>query len=290
MLNAQLGIPLVFHFKEGPFITFEHGAWPMLTQVLAASDGQIFISPENLEWFQLALDDALDPAATFVLDGDLPKADWMSDEWSPKLSERDGEIHTVCPGRPLGLDPFDAIANAKIHVHFYGEHFQEWFPNWTRASQSTGYMHIHPTVEPEDWVRELSQYDAAWLHVFDSYNCGDLRRAHWDDLNLPARLGTYAAAGLPWIIKDNRPSRVAMQELAQRLDVGVFFNDFDDLGGRLRDRPRLARLTANMRAARLQFAFDSHVDALVQFFRRIIDRHAATGAKATGAAADGGAE
>ncbi len=279
VLNANLGIPLVFHLKEGPFIVLEHGVWPMLVEVLTASDGQIFISPENLEWFQLVLDGALERDATFVLDGDLPKSDWMTDEWSAKLSERDGEVHTVCPGRPLGLDPFDGIAKAKIHVHFYGEHFHEWFPNWTRTSLATGYMHIHPTVEPENWVRELSQYDAAWLHVFDSYNGGDLRRAHWDDLNLPARLGTYAAAGLPWIIKDNRPSRVAMQELARRLDVGLLFKDFDDLGAQLRNRPRLAELTAKMREARLQFAFDSHVDALLEFFQRIIRRHTEVAAK-----------
>lgn len=270
VFDAGLNVPIVFHFKEGPFICHEKRLWPQLIRLLTESDGRVLISPENLAWFQLATDGELDPETTCILDGDLPKQDWLTASWSPKLSDQDGEIHTVCTGRPLGLDPFDDIARAKIHVHFYGSHFHELFPNWTRAGLATGYMHIHPTVEPADWTSELSQYDAAWFHVFESDNRGDLRRAHWDDLNLPARMGTYAAAGLPWILKDNRHSRVAIQSLAEQNDVGVFFTDFADLAAQLSDRRRVARMTANMRAARHEFAFDTHVDGLIQFFRRII--------------------
>jgi hypothetical protein len=275
VLGADLDIPLVFHFKEGPFICQERGLWPALMRVLERSDGQIFINEECREWFRLATDGALGSETTLILDGDLPKADWMGDGWPAKLSARDGEVHTVCAGRPLGLDPFEAIAAAGIHVHFYGSHFQQRFPNWVRAGLATGRMHLHPTVEPADWVRELGQYDAAWFHVFDSDNGGDLRRARWDDLNLPARLGTYAAAGLPWIIKDTAPARVALQRIAAEHDVGVLFRDFAHLGELLRDRERIAQQTANMRAARRLFAFDTHADALVAFFRRIIARHRA---------------
>jgi hypothetical protein len=272
VLQARLGIPFVFHFKEGPFIPYELGTWPAIVEILQKSDGQIFINEESYEWFKMALRGIIAPEREriFILDGDLPKADWMTDEWTAKLSVRDEQIHTVCTGRPLGLDPFEEVADAGIHVHFYGEFFQTNFPNWTRNGLATGYMHLHPAVEPFDWVRELSQYDAAWFHVFESYNKGDLRRAHWDDLNLPARLGTYALAGLPWILKDNHHSRVAMQSLAVQHDVGIFFKDFAELATQLRDRQRLAQLTANMRSARSHFAFDTHVDRLTQFFQRII--------------------
>jgi hypothetical protein len=210
-----------------------------------------------------------------VLDGDLPKADWMTDAWAPKLSARDGQLHTVCPGRPLGLDPFEELARAGIHVHFYGRHFHRWFPNWTRNGLATGHMHLHDAVEPDAWVRELSQYDAAWLHVFESRNGGDLRRAVWDDLNLPARLGTYATAGLPWIMKDNGGHRVAVQALGERLGAALTFDTFGDLGDKLRDRALVGRLTAGMRAGRRELAFDTHADALTAFFRRAIARRAA---------------
>jgi glycosyltransferase involved in cell wall biosynthesis len=268
--GADLGIPLVFHFKEGPFICQELGLWDKLAGLLRGSDGQIFISAENLSWFQLALDGQLDPQRVMVLDGDLPRRAWMGDGWTPKLSARDGQIHTVCVGRPLGIDPFEEVARAGIHVHFYGRHFQQQFPNWTRDGLATGHMHLHPTVEPAAWVRELSQYDAAWFHVFSSDNGGDLRRAHWDDLNLPARLGTYAAAGLPWLLRATPGSLTSVGRIARAHDVGVFYTDFADLADQLRDRRRLAELDANMRAARELFAFDTHVDDLIAFFRRII--------------------
>ena len=272
VLEARLGIPLVFHFKEGPFFVQQNGWWPILMRILRESDAQVFINEETLAWFQLATDGLLDPAWTAVLDGDLPKAEGMTDDWRPKLSERDGQIHTVCAGRHLGLDSFEPVARAGIHVHFYGPLFYGSAPEWTRAGLATGFMHLHPSVGPDGWVRELSRYDAAWCHIFESSNGGDIRRAHWDDLNLPARLGTYTMAGLPWILKDNAPSRVAVEALARRLDVGVFFADLEDLAARLRDRRRLAQLWGNVRAARPDFTFDGHADALIALFRRVIDR------------------
>lgn len=276
VLDADLGIPFVIHFKEGPYLCQERGHWATLARLLRDSDGQIFITDENRDWFRCSLGGKLDPEATHLLDGDPPKLDWMGNDWAPKLSLQDGEIHTVCAGRPIGLDPIEEVAANRIHVHFYGEYFHRRFPNWTRIGRSTGYVHVHPAVEPQDWVRTLSRYDAAWLHIFASANRGDIRRATWHDLNLPTRLGTYAAAGLPLILRDNRKSRVASQSLAQRHDVGIFFRDYADLAAQLRDRPRLAALTANMRAARPAFAFDPHVDDLIAFFRRTIARHDAS--------------
>jgi glycosyltransferase involved in cell wall biosynthesis len=270
VLDAQLGLPLVFHFKEGPYIAQELGLWPTLVRALTESDARILINQVSYDWFQQALCGALDPSTTMVLDGDLPKLDWMTDEWAPRLSDEDGQVHTVCAGRPLGLDPFEEIARAGVHVHFYGDFFHQSFPTWTRAGLATGHMHLHPTVGPSEWVRELSRYDAAWFHVFESTNGGDLRRASWDDLNMPARLGTYAAAGLPWIMRDCRPSRTGLAEAAAQHDIGVLFRDFADLGAQLRDRRRVQQLSENMRRARAQFAFDTHADALVELFRRAI--------------------
>ncbi len=53
----------------------------------------------------------------------------------------------------------------------------------------------------------------------------------------------------------------------------MVFTDFVELVRRLEDRPRLADLTANRRAARDAFAFDTHVEDLATFFRSIIARH-----------------
>jgi glycosyltransferase involved in cell wall biosynthesis len=266
---AQLpDMPLVFHFKEGPFICQELGLWPALMRIMRRAQGVVLINQESRAWFELAAPGLLRPERTLLLDGDPPKIDYMTDDWPARLSDADGEIHTVCAGRPLGLDPFEAIADANIHVHFYGQFFQQRFPNWTKNGLATGYMHLHPAVEPADWVRELGRYDAAWFHVFESDNGGDMRRAHWDDLNLPARLGTYASAGLPWILKHNPGSRSALGRLGNELGVGVFFDDFAHLAAQLRDRQAMQHRTHNMRAARSAFAFDPHVDGLLALFRQ----------------------
>jgi hypothetical protein len=272
VLSAGLGVPLVFHFKEGPFICYEKGLWPVLVRILRGSAGVVWLNEETRAWFRLALGDEVAEKPGMLLDGDLPKADWFAGAWAPRLSGQDGQIHTVCPGRPLGLEPFEEIAAAGIHVHLYGEQFHQVAPNLVRAGLATGHMHLHPSVGPEQWVSELSRYDAAWLHLFDSRNQGDLRRALWDDLNLPARLGTYAAAGLPWIMRDNAGHAVAPQRLAADLGVGLPFRSYDELAGRLRDRRLMERLTANMRNARHGFAFDSHVEALVGLFRAVTRR------------------
>ena len=71
-------------------------------------------------------------------------------------------------------------------------------------------------------------------------------------------------------MRDNGDAIVATQRLAARYDVGVPFTTVQDLVQQLRDGPRLAALTANMRAARREFAFDTHVDRLVAFFQRVI--------------------
>ena len=48
-----------------------------------------------------------------------------------------------------------------------------------------------------------------------SNNAGDRARASWDDLNLPARLGTFLAAGLPVLQQRNPACIVAMQRLVE---------------------------------------------------------------------------
>ncbi|MEF2277458.1 hypothetical protein V3W47_04045 [Deinococcus sp. YIM 134068] len=73
-------------------------------------------------------------------------------------------------------------------------------------------------------------------------------------------------------MRDNRASLVAMQTLAVEHDFGLFYRDFESLAAQLRDRARLEQMTANARAARHLFAFDTHADDLVAFFRQVIAR------------------
>lgn len=275
VMMAMSGIPFVWHFKEGPFICLEKGSWRQLVELYRHADGQIFSSPEMRDWFDTIVPGLSRHKPTHVLDGDLPKRDWFEHERAPLLSAQDGEIHTVSPGRPIGLHPHIVaeLAAHGIHLHFYGEFTQGQWLEWIEKTQrlAPGYLHLHPNVEQARWTQEFSRYDAGWLHSFKSVNGGEIRRANWDDLNYPARMSTLAAAGLPMIQQRNDHALVATATLARELGISVFFDSIDDLAASLKDRQAMQALRERVWAQRAQFTFDYHVPQLVKFFRDVID-------------------
>ncbi len=267
-------IPFVWHFKESPFACLERGMWPQLVDLHLRSDAQIYTSPEMLDWYDTVLPGQVRHERALVIDGDLPKADWFTQERSERLSQRDGEIHTAVSGRPFGIHPetIGQLAQAGIHMHFYGPTWGDWWSNWIAESRKVAPRHLHleGSVLPPEWVRELSQYDAGWLHIFTSHNAGEIRRANWDDMNYPARLGTLLAAGLPLIQPDHGNAIVATQALSRRLDIGLTFRDAEDLAAQLRDTTRLAQLRENAWGQRSRFCFDTYADQLITLFRQVI--------------------
>jgi hypothetical protein len=285
VLLESAGIPFVWHFKEGPFICLNKGMWPQLLDLYRMADGRIFSSPEARDWFESVSPGLTRTRPCHVLDGDLPKRDWFDGPSAAQLSAADGDVHTVVPGRPIGLHPpvVAALAAAGIHLHFYGDFTQGQWRDWIATTQALAprHLHLHSNVAQDRWVEEFSRYDAGWLHVFTSRNGGDVRRADWDDLNLPARIATLAAAGVPLIQRDNGEAIVAAQALARQLGVGLFYDDVDDLAAQLRDGAHMRGLRACMWAQREQFCFDTHVPALVAFFRQVI-AHAGSGPRVAG--------
>ena len=273
VLMANTGIPFVWHFKESPFICMDRGTWGQLIDLYTRSDGQIYISPEMRDWFAGFLPD-MAQENVLVMDADLPKREWLTDEQSPRLSEQDGEIHTVVPGRPIGLHSHvvEELARARIHLHFYGDYTQGQWKEWIdrTLTAAPGYLHLHPHVDQGVWVREFSQYDAGWLHFFESKNGGEIRRADWDDLNYPARLSTLAMAGLPMLQRDNCGHIVATQTLVESVGTGVFFKTIPELGEKLYDSAELDAVRTTTWAARKLFTFDFYAESLACFFRTIV--------------------
>lgn len=272
VLDADLGVPFVWHFKEGPFDCIANGTWNQLLDLVTQSDAQVYASPEMRDWFAGVDPRIIGDGRPMVLDGDLPKADWFTAEPSRRLSELDGEIHTVVPGAPVGITTalVTELAEAGVHLHFYGDFHRAQWTGWAEAcaAAAPAHFHLHPQVDHGDWVTELSRYDAGWLHQLRSANRGDLRRADWGDLNCPARLATYAVSGLPMILPDNDGAVMATQSVLRRLDIGVFYRDTADLLAALRDTPRMTELRENAWSQRREFVFDHHADRLVALFRQ----------------------
>lgn len=276
ILTEKTNIPFVWNFKEGPFICLEKGYWKELIELYTYSDGQIYTSPEMKEWFKGFLPEYEDQN-TIILDGDLPKKDWFFQKRSTLLSDSDGEIHTVVPGRPIGLHPHVVadLARQKIHLHFYGDYTQGQWKEWIEETMllAPGYLHTHVNVDQKYWVEEFSQYDAGWLHTFESQNFGEIRRANWDDLNYPARIATLALSGVPFLQRDNSGHIVATQALIEKHDIGILFKNIQDLSDQLHDKQRMSRLRENIWRKRSLFTFDHHADFLIEYFRSIIEKN-----------------
>ena len=268
-------IPFVWHFKESPQRSIVRGQWPDLADLVTRADACLLATEEERDWFSIALRGRVDPSRLGVLDGDLPKRDWLDAPLSPKLSELDGRPHTAVVGRPSGfdLDWVVQLARRGVHVHLYGQ-IRAPGPQgaWTAwldeaRAMARDHVHVHPAVGPDNWVAELSQYDAGWLHRFVSDNGGDLRRASWDDLNSPARLPVLLAAGLPLLQRANPGCAVAVERALDRDGTGLRYRTADEVDAVVRTEMVNRRGARAALAVRERHTFDAHADRLIGLFR-----------------------
>lgn len=274
VLMANTGIPFVWHFKENPFACMRHGLFKQLVDLYTLCNGRIFTNQLTEDWFNQVLPPKEIPS--FILDGDLPNRKWFYDNRSPLLSEQDGQIHTVLAGRAIGFKPeyIKSLADQHIHIHIYGEIYQNLIKGHLKniPESISKFLHFHPGIDQSGWVKEFSQYDAGWLHLFDSYNGGQLMKVNWNDLNYPARMATFAVAGVPMLMKSNTGHLVASQHLTETLDIGIRFSDINRLQMLFDDTNRMQVLRENVWNSRNLFQFDYYIDELIAFFQLVIKK------------------
>lgn len=268
--------------------------------VVRAFDAQIFANREKvIRWTNpperggLGLDVVSDGGAVDVLDADRPKQEFMTDDFADRLSDATGEIHTVCVGRPLGID-FLAAARNEIHVHLYGNDYDDVSRALARSTSLRSplpkgllarFVHLHPPLQAigadwgavqrtkRRWVPEFSQYDAGWSYVGDFYPSAPLE----DHAAIPNRLGTYLLAGLP-VITDIRPGAYRYEE-PFRLGVGVRFATGDYAQLREALAAEIATRDAARRAIDLrhEFSFDASIGALEAILQRASEAYFSKG-------------
>jgi hypothetical protein len=266
--------------------------------VVREFDAQIFCNRQKLQYWtarrnhggcDLDLGFGNSGNETPFLDSDLPSRAFMNDRFSPKLSAATGEIHTVCIGRPLGID-FAQAARHKIHVHIYGNNHDDVATLIARhlspialagfRSSIGHYVHIHPSIQPGNttleaireakdlWVQEFSRYDAGWSYVG--------RPLPWPKLEdraaIPNRLGTYVLAGLP-VISETLPGHNRYDGLAaHNLAIDFRPGDYAKLAADLRRTDKLMRMNEGAREYRNEFSFESTLGPLLESFERICNR------------------
>ena len=265
--------------------------------VARAFDGQIFCNREKLDYWTMPLRQGgcgLDlisqcPVVEFF-DSDLPKLEFMTDDFTERLSAHTGEIHTVCIGRPFGID-YLAAARRGIHVHLYGNQFDDLYRMMARDLSLAGarrevellrrFLHVHHSLQTRDtswdevrrtksaWVREFSRYDAGWSYIGSPLP--------WEPLDdrgaIPNRLSTYVLAGLP-VIADTRPGYYRYDELARLgIAIDLIESDYDRLRDSLQEEARTGTRRANARRERPGYSFDATIDQLIDTLERARDAY-----------------
>jgi hypothetical protein len=254
--------------------------------VACALDAHIFCNREKFVYFTervsrggCQLDMFRESDTIAFMDSDRPKGEFMNDDFAPRLSDSDGEIHTVCIGRPFGID-YLAAARHGIHVHIYGNNYDDPFQAIARKVAVTGiedettrlrrFIHVHSSLQTiganwaevqrtkSQWVREFSQYDAGWSYIGDPIPWKPLENR----AAIPNRLSTYVLAGIP-IITDRRPGFYRYNE-PHRLGVAIDLEeDYGALRERLESERRSGAGAASARRERSGYSFDATIDSLV---------------------------
>ena len=260
------GVPVVWHFKEAPQRSIARGEWPLLAELHERAAAAVYATELERDWFEAALPGHRDPERTLVVDGDLPRAAVMRGCRSARLSAADGVPRLALLGRPVGADPehLGALAASGVELHAHGVSRTPAATGWLRAVRETAgpRLHVHPAVAPRDWARVLSRYDGGLLHRFRSGNGGDLRLARWEDLNLPARIPTLLAGGVPLVQAASPGSLVQTQELVRRSGAGLLYEDAGELAAALREEARTGAARRRALALRDRFSFDHHAGRL----------------------------
>jgi hypothetical protein len=257
-------------------------------EVARGCDGHLFCNREKLGYWSapprqggcgLDVFDRTDVRG--FLDSDRPKLEFMHDRFAEPLSAQDGEIHTVCVGRPFNLDYISAAEHG-IHVHLYGNSVDNVYRTIARdlsARQArksrrrlTRFLHVHPSLQTvrgqwadvqrrkAGWVEEFSRYDAGWSYVGSPLPWPGLD----DRAAIPNRVGTYLLAGLP-IITDRRPG-FYRHDLLRGLgvDIELVDSDYAALRSGLETEIRTREKQTHARKKRHGYSYEVTIEPLLR--------------------------
>jgi hypothetical protein len=261
-------------------------------EIVPFLDGHIFCNKEKYAYWTtskekggLGIDLPYDPERIVFMDSDMPKEEFMNNNFSKKLSEKDNRIHTVCVGRPLWIN-YPEAAKKGIHIHVYCNNFDDIaeiisqdisFGDLRKLLGS--YIHVHPSLQvvngtldeirarKSQWVPEFSKYDAGWSYV---------NMKEWSSLSLlnvksaiPNRISTYMLAGLP-VITEVLPGHYRYDILKKHgINIDCDHRHYDSLYEALSDKTALRRKAERARLCRKEFTFERSIDDLMDYFHRI---------------------
>ena len=158
--------------------------------------------------------------ATAVIPNAVPRTD-LPEKELPKLSDTDGQVHTVFVGHVNShkLAPLVQIARREVHVHLYTMQALSFERRLREISLDQPYLHWHGAVPYRRLLLELTQYDfglALWYPEAD---------ALFFQVSLPSKLFDYLASGLPVIVGPYG----ALSDFVESKRCGFVLNDVGEM-------------------------------------------------------------
>lgn len=275
VLDADLGVPIVRHYKE-------HFCEPseIERRSLTETNAQIYINDESLDYFVETY--GVSRQTAHILDTDYLPARYVDDELAPPLFDETGRPSVLYAGglsddggRSDVREIVSRLARSGVIVHLFGRKYvgrdeRGVVHTGHRSSQRAyeqleqhGVVELHDHIEPAAFVRRWSRYDVGLMHAARP---GTDRFARF---NHPNRVAPYIAAGLP--LAQQGTEHVALRRLIEERSIGINFEDPDELAELLHDRPALDHLKANVLGQRHEFTFEHHAPTLARILRSVVD-------------------
>ena len=186
-----------------------------------------------------------------------------------KLSVTDGQTHVVYVGAVTSRiegcyydlrEIFEEIANRKVHVHLYVSLFGLEDKAYVKLAQENRLIHYHGHVDQRILLQEITQYDYGWA----GFNANERNEGHVDSA-LPNKIFEYLASGLPILAFPHKTIKGFVEEH----EVGLVFNDLDDMVNQLKNRETSTRLRENAIAARHGFTVERNINKVADLYRNV---------------------
>lgn len=172
----------------------------------------------------------------------------------PKLSQEDGQVHTVFVGHinRLKLDRVKEIADRGIPVHLYTFHSPDFEPILLAECKVHKYLYYHGALPRRELLLALTQYDYGLVLWYRGAT------EPFFDAVLPSKMFYYLASGLPLIVAPYR----SLSEFVLSRGCGFVLTHIDELEDKIEKKYTVGDRT--------QYTIEYYIPDLVRLYRKLV--------------------
>ncbi len=218
------------------------------------ADGIVYTSEFMLDYVKKRYDIK---ANSIVIPNAILKKD-IPTEGQPKISQKDGEIHTVYVGalsKDSGhrniLPILNRITKQKIHVHIYGLLSPSVKPTLDKMEKEDEYLHVHDTLHYTKLYPELTKYDMGLVILAPSNE----RLLH---TAVPNKMYEYLASDLPVIVSPYD----SLVDFVKKRNCGFVLDDINEIHSKINEKYNIGN--------KEEYTIDHHIPKLVKMYESLL--------------------